>query len=336
VDGAHRPIASATVLAMQEAKNRDSLFAGVDHWYFRPAAHALTGGNGDFELTGLMSTQYAIRASAAGTETIVRQVAAPGNTELVIRDPGSIAGRVAGVDPPPRIVVVANHASEEVSRRGVFSTGAFDLPDLPPGPYRVIARGEGVGGWVDVELGLAEHVRDVAILLRPSMGFSGRVVSARNGRGIADCNLHLDGEPDMIFLDTDADGAFAIDPAGPGPVTLHVSCAATEVFCGDTLDVFLPADRRLNLPPIVLPFAPGDDGDLDDLGLELRGNEISAVRAGSAAESAGLVAGDSIGAVDGFDVRGRPKVLRCLLSGRSGATLAVSLVRGVDVSLPIP
>jgi hypothetical protein len=340
VDASREPVVGVSVVAMPEREGK--VFERINRGWTRPMAQALSDGDGSFELAGLYPGRYRVRAvRAGGGQAVARAVRAPSALELVIAETGAISGRVTGDhEPPSSFVILADHLGDEFSRRGEFSaaSGAFTLRDLPPGRYRLTARGEDSGGSVEVDLASGQHRRGVEIRLRRSRSLTGRVLWAHDRRGIPDCSVRLEGEPGFVMAQTDLNGEFTFRAAGPGPIVLHLVCFSADGggSCRDRIAVDVPSDRPLDVGTILMPLGRTDDPDVElGLGMELEGGRITAIREPSPAARAGLRPGDTILAVNGFDVRRRPLAIRCLLDA-PGETRTLSLARGARASIVIP
>src|SRR5262249_6743441 len=146
------------VVAMAEVEGE--VFGGIDEGWVHPIARTVTGGHGEFEIGGLTSEAYRLRANfGSGGIAVLGHVRAPAQGELMIGAPGTVSGRVVGRRPlTSRVVVFAKNARLEHAKRApVAPNGDFELADFPAGHYVLDARGDGVAGTVEFDLSAGQH-----------------------------------------------------------------------------------------------------------------------------------------------------------------------------------
>jgi hypothetical protein len=301
-----------------------------------------------------------LRASAMadGYATATMRAIAPGQfIELALTPESVLEGRVveAGTDTP-----VPGARVSVASGRAAFTDadGRFRLPGLEPGRYKPEARGShrwgqapesillGLGETTHVtftlgqgetktgiRLELAAHasVRGKLVMLDGGAAISGLSVSARPMKG-----TFADRDEERSV--SDDEGRFELSRCPAGRVYI-------DIWAKDRISVpvTIAPGRPNELPPIRLVSrlngneAPGGlgmvipqarmDMDLDELRFIIAG-----LRPGGAVERAGILIGDEIVSVDGYDVTGQNTyLLMGLIRVPAGTTLNFGLRRGVSI-----
>jgi hypothetical protein len=167
--------------------------------------------------------------------------------------PGSITGRVTDGEQPLGGV----HVRAAVGAFAIETTtvtdgevGTFELTDLPtPGRYIITFSVDGFGtATTAVELGAAETVSDLEIVLAGGVGaITGSVVDT-DGSPVEGASVTIAGQPPV---ETDATGAFAFgDLRAPGAYTLVVAADGfTPASLPVTLDSTGSATVAVTLEP---------------------------------------------------------------------------------------
>jgi len=252
---------------------------------------------------------------------------------------GGIDGTLVGYDVPPSVVAARLVDGNWVSRSFASVTGnGFTLRGLPPGSYQVSALGTG-GDAVALQL-QSGKTSNVTLRNRGAGTLTGRVTDWRTGAPVAGMRCFAGPFPadaQRPALDssngayTDGDGRFTIDNVALGPI--GVLCSSTIDVTSDgvaslTVSAGQPASCEIQ---VVVPSgaAPGSIGaQLDRVAYV--GGRFVAVAPGSAADKAGVRAGDAVATVDGRSVEKlTPVGVRFALMGRPyGATARLGLLRG--------
>lgn len=152
---------------------------------------AVAADDGTFEVGGLGPGPFRVRASAerdgATCVAALDAVRPRGELALVLAPPAALRGAVTGPggEPAPGAAVVAlriapGAVGETVTDRRAAAAGAdgaFELPDLAPGTWRVRARAPGRAPSEDVELALPDGARELALALAVPARVAGVVVA---------------------------------------------------------------------------------------------------------------------------------------------------------------
>jgi Carboxypeptidase regulatory-like domain/PDZ domain len=251
----------------------------------RPALGVVTDEDGAFTLQ-LVDGHYAVATfhpDYVDADQSLRVDGGPRSLLLTITPAGSIEGRVLarGSGQPVEGAIVARSGEEG----GAFviqgmgddpvvtdAEGRFRLRGLPSGVARLstVARGYATRQPVEVVLGVAEHVRDVEILVDVAFTISGFVVAGgdedRGLQGVLVGAFSLD--PGRLYVaagPSATDGYFEIFGVLPGGYTVgaigedalpNVLGASAQVRDQDVSDVLVVMDAGVHVRGRVSPAVP--------------------------------------------------------------------------------
>lgn len=225
--------------------------------------------------------------------------------------------------------------------------GGWEIGALQPGPYevKVSTAAGGVASRL-VTLSEGEQNRAVDLTVEPGIVVRGKVVELETGAPLAEATATLRGGARSIEATAGADGSFEVVGFSPGDVL--------NIDVRPTADTHISEFTELQIPPAIPVVDAGVfrlmrgqrrsrmSGEAGTIGLRSKVSggrfEVSEVQAGSAAEKAGLEAGDVVVAVDGKDVRGIGQgAIRFLMSGKPGTrvTLGVQSTGGEPRNVPL-
>jgi hypothetical protein len=305
-------------------------------------ARAVTAPDGRFTLAPLDAAPYQLVALVDGREAARAEGVVPGTGEVVLRVPAS--GKLRGLvrDDTGAPVVSFSVVIARPSPRGpaAWTTatrydarGAFEIDDVPAGPYvvTVVSQGRAPSDDQKVEVPATPALPDLlTFVLHPGRKLSGRVIDRVTRAPLAGARVEVQGggalsaeQPLSTDARTDGEGRFELAGMPPARVALTVTA---EGHHGRVLGgLMMSADRDLGpLEVDLAPTRPDEKPRLEFVGIGavLAGKddaiEIGQVMVGAGASQAGLRAGDLITAVDG-----RP-VSELGLSG------AVNQIRGAE------
>ena len=357
------PVVDAFVEASRESDSASAASgeaAREVRWgsYFK--APEMTDQDGKFRLTGLAPGKYTLRAHRnGGGEAIREHVVVGTDVELAIALPGSLAGtvRVRGGDAPEEFRVNVEDEATGYRRGDSFfrTRGAWRLPELPQGKFKVTASaGEG-SQEIQVELAAGEQRRGVQIELAPKVTVRGTVVDLE-GKPVAGLQVMINGasfsgwnEEDKQNV-TDEAGRYEVPRAPTGKIEVYVmprSFGSVDDYGWTTWPTVLPEGKPVvDLPPIrVTKKRVPEDQVAGDLGYSLKHDEpgadplartlvVAVVRPGGPAAAAGLQVGDVITQVDGHDVSGAGASLHYSLTRvLEGTVVTLGLARGTSVQV---
>lgn len=359
------PVGDAFVEASRESDSAAAASGGAARetrwgsWFKTPE---MTDPDGKFVLTGLAPGKYTLRAHRnGGGEGLREHVVVGTDVALTIAVPGSMAGtvKVRGGDAPEEFRVTVHDEATGYRRSDQFfrTRGAWRIPELPQGNYKVTAAaGEG-SQEVTVALGEGEEKRDVRVELAPKVTVRGSVVDLE-GKPVAGLRVMIssgglsfsgwnDDEKQNI---TDEAGRYEVPRAPVGKVEIYAMPrnwgAGDEYGWTSVPAVLSDAQAVVELPPIkVTKKRVKEEEVAGDLGYRLKEEEpgadpllrklvIAVVRPGGPASAAGLQIGDEIVSVDGQDVTGAAAYLHGNMTRvLAGTVVTLGLARGTSVQI---
>jgi protocatechuate 3,4-dioxygenase beta subunit len=220
LDADHRPIASAWVEVVGEARDRSPI-----------------------AVTSVSSAMAALLPPAASAEDATTPATpGPAATPGSVDDLGGLGvtaevpplplvpGEIAA-DPPAGAMLAASPAASASAPTAVLRTslrtdeqGEFVVTGLPPGRVEVLARAPGfqVGRTARLQLSPGRERGDVDIVLAPGSRVLGRVLDEHGRPADARLEARIDGDPIPRYLETDTRGEFALEDVG-GTVLLAVA-----------------------------------------------------------------------------------------------------------------
>jgi RNA polymerase sigma factor (sigma-70 family) len=347
VDGTGSPVPGARVTAWHEDQKER----------MRPHASDETDGEGVFALDGLDDGLHVVEARADGLAPAFRKGVPAGDGKVVLAlGPGSILeGRVVDSDGRPvpsfHLVVEKNEgvAGQVVGSRVIVDgDGRFQMVELPAGPMRVHATAAGLAPSPrPIEVTLPKPpARATAIEIRLPRGgrLEGRVVERASGEPIENARVSVEGGPHQGGISaapfaasatTDENGRFAVGGLAPGKRSVIVNA-----FEHHGRVVPLDVVDGGSLGPLTIDLAPTKDGEdprieLVGIGVVLTptGNTmtIDKVVPGGGAAEVGMVAGDSIVAVEGVPVHtiGMDETIS-RIRGPEGTTITLTIKKAAD------
>lgn len=179
VDSDGEPIPEAQVTAFPD------FFGGgpSDDFSLRGITAETTDGGGAFTFRGLPEGTYRLRASRSSVSTSdfwqrgTQAATGDENVELVVQANGALTGKVEFTDggsPEVFSVAIGYPPGVPVSN----SSGAFDVPDVPPGKYDVTFRGQDFADVTvrDIEVEAGEAADMGTVKVKRGRTIAGRVV----------------------------------------------------------------------------------------------------------------------------------------------------------------
>ncbi len=328
-DGA--PVADAFIEAVRESDSparAAGASARMSRWSFNERPN-LTDQDGRFTIAGLPHGPHTIRAHRkGGGEALVEHVAIGSEVVLTIEATGRMSGTVSvrGGEPPAEFTVGVYDEKTGFDRRDTFfrTAGAWSLPELPAGTYRVGVSAGGNGTEVVVNMTAGEDTTGVRVELvpkvnargivvdlegRPVAGMEVSVVSSSGGRSLSDeGRRHI----------SDAAGRYELSEVPAGKVQVGVSpTSGDSEYMASTISMVIDASApTIELAPLRVArrrLRPGEAAG--DFGYVIKESEpgadpllrrliVAVVRPGGPAAQAGLKVGDEVVRVDGQEVTG--------------------------------
>jgi protocatechuate 3,4-dioxygenase beta subunit len=341
VDASDRPVTDAFVEANPTAEGRYSSFS--------EGQRIMTDTDGRFTVDGLPDGEFNVRAFRAGGVEATLEHVKVGARDVTIRlgAGGSVAGILkAGNTPVERFTLSLRDTTAGFSRSELFfhAGGQFAVQDLPAGTYTIDAEAEGGSATGSVTLADGEQKKDVVLTITLRGGVSGRLVMLEGGAPVAGATLGVTGDSKMAILAGDgrdhkskADGSFHLDSVLPGTWTLMVypdqtaepvRVPVTVPEGGGTIDLgAIRVPRRR-----VEPGRPR--GNLGVIVTDGSGSDCVVDIAFGPAAEAGIVVGDVVVSIDGYDVTSNNHYLCMpLATAAPGRTVTFGLARGATVSV---
>ncbi|PCC70886.1 PDZ domain (Also known as DHR or GLGF) [Nannocystis exedens] len=358
------PVADAFVEATRESESAaSSAGAGMrqGRWGEFFEKPNLTDQDGKFTLERLETGKHTLRAHRkGGGEAIVEHVALGSEVVLTIASPGRMSGTVnvrGGAAPEEFTIVVLDEATGYQRHDNFFRTGgAWSVPDLPAGNYKVSVTAGGGTAEVHATMAAGKDTSGVRIELAPKVTVRGTVVDT-DGKPIAGLEVSVSapgtwsssrGDEDKRHV-TDEQGRYEVTnaPSGKVQVNVYPRSWGNSEYSYTSMPVMLSADAsETELAPIKVARKRVKDGEKSgELGIKLKEPEpgadpltrqliVAYVRPGSAAALAGLQIGDVIVSVDGQDVTGANAYLyHGLTEVLEGTALTLGLANGKSLSV---
>lgn len=318
----------------------------------------LSDAEGRFTLQGLVaSTSYTVVAQRRGGGLArAAQVATGADVELRMHALASVRGKVSGSATVTALSIELRRTDAGTRLRESFAlgNGAFAFDKLAAGSYEVIAVAREGRGQASVEL-VEGREAEVAITLVENRTLRGRFVELGSGAPLADvvavvgddaagpteqaakAEQLLQTRPAGLL--SNGDGHFTV-PDSPS-ATIHLLAIAADVAGGAPsvveFIVIAPSDGEDGL--LEIPLVRRREGPEGELGVALEipmycSDTPTVSRVDASVPSQDVHVGDEVVAIDGHDVTGRRCYLaRQLMAAAPGATVKLSLARGVEVEL---
>lgn len=308
-----------------------------------PAAQAVAGPDGRFELAELDPGRYRVTARAEGRAPGSVSRVFPGAKDVVVelgaggRLRGCVREAAGGPVAPFTLVVHARRSALELDPQRRVSvidpSGCFALDDLAPGPASVIALAPGLAPSerADVEIPAPGGEAVVDLVLEPGGRLHGVVTDEATGAPLAGARVGVEGSPEgaasafPVLADavTGPDGRFELGGL-PRRVSLLVAAPGHHAR---VLGADAPPGARSGPVRVALrPLAEGETARVDLAGigavLAARGEGLAVAQlvVGGGASEAGLQRGDLVLRVDGRAVT------------ELGMTGAIDAIRGPEGS----
>jgi RNA polymerase sigma factor (sigma-70 family) len=313
---------------------------------FRPAEHAATDSDGNFQISGLKTGDYAIAADAPGfPRAKAPNVRAPAkNVILRLQTPAVIDGQVVDSNGTPvaKFEVGSQPTVESVLENMIFGRthrfapivhheGLFRIENLAPGNYDVMVRL--AGGRIAIQNSVAVsagETRRVRLVMQTSATITGRLIDSSTGKPIKGIGFGVSGREGLVHAHSDEEGRFTLKDIFPGRPTF-VDVRAYEDFLGEHLALTVPeSESRLDIENLeLLSIDPKKNyGPTSDVGITIEPGSIGGMIASVAdpARAAGIVAGDRVIRIDTrrtdrFGVRS----IEYLMWGQPGTDVSVEI-----------
>jgi PDZ domain/Carboxypeptidase regulatory-like domain len=312
----------------------------------------LVAADGTFVANELAAGTYSIRARRKGAGEIMQRHVAIGTSVVLELPPaGAIAiAASSGGAPVDDVTVSLTRVDDTMQERYEQRTGVHGeiaLRDVSPGRYVVSVAAHDAHARSEVTV-VAGQTASVVFDLEPRVTLVGRVVDARSGRPVPQTSIVVTPETGaMVGLMvtntyiTDAEGRFAVEhvPRGSVAVTTQLPDASMQaVSTNRTIPHGGPAGEVIDLGDLRVAPVPANRGlvgcSLSIADVPRAPVIVTSVTPDTPAARAGLVVGDIVTAIDGIDVTGdHNNEASVLLDGSEGATLNVTVQRGVTVTI---
>ncbi|MCB9566519.1 MAG: carboxypeptidase regulatory-like domain-containing protein [Myxococcales bacterium] len=291
------PVADAFIESTRESEQSGSSSAQnvrMSRWGSFAGGHdpVLSDADGRFTLTRLAPGKHTILAHRkGGGEAILEHAALDEDVVLTIASTGRLAGSVslAGGGAPEEFTVSIRDEATGFHRSDAFfrTDGAFSLPEVPAGSYKVnVSAGAGTAE-AEATLAAGEEREDLRIELAPKVTARGRIVD-EEGSPVAGIVVQINGRgggmvfggptDDKLRNVSDEDGRFEVERAPTGAVRIMTSPRSGDEFGWTSIPAFIePASSVVELPPIEVHRLRVKRGEVvGDLGLTLQQSEPGA------------------------------------------------------------
>jgi hypothetical protein len=350
-----RPVADAGVsCALERGPTRRSSRA-------LPAARALSGPDGSFDLRHLAPGNYTLWAESPGFTGPEKQgvSAGTGGIELVLAPESSVSGDVLtekGSAVPAFSLAVFRRAPGAMPARTAGASGpmegltgeaawvhhpsgVFHIGRLAAGSYEIRATSlDGSSGSIVASLASGERRQGVRITLKAGVRITGQVAEYETALPLPGARVTGGASFSRIppaEATTDGEGRFVLEglPAQP-PLRISVSVEGTSHVPSSKEIVPSPARATVDVGTIRLlrrsPRESSQDRDRGTIGVSLVGRDdgvaVASVTPGQPAAAAGIASGDVLLAVDGRDVRELgSSAAAYLLAGRAGSPVSLTI-----------
>ena len=303
---------------------------------------------GRFVLGPLDEHGYVVVARVRGRPSIRSEAVEPGaHVELRMAAGHSLHGRLVDEEgqPVPVATIVLREvggslARAQVSGLSVFDpAGEFEFRDVPPGNYEVLALAQGRPRSEPVAA-IVPSVDPIRVVLGEGARLHGQVIQQGTGDPIALALITVEGIdssdsilPALSSTVTDVEGRFELVGMTPGRVSVHAAAFShdAKIETGIELEAGQAhGPLRIELSPVAENAQPKTE--ITGIGVAIAAREdtivINEVVVGGGAEAAGIVAGETIAAVDGTPVAelGFDDAVQNI-RGQVGTTVEIELVR---------
>lgn len=282
------------------------------------AAAVRTTVDGTFTFRDLPDGTYTVRATGTRGTTFVENVAA-GRRDVVlsIPEPGTIAGTVEGFS--GQVAVMAYSAIARAELRASVKDGAFELRNVPPGDYHVVAVANDEHATVEAKV-TEGSTTTVKLVARASGSVTGTAVD-ETGAPVANARCNLNGGNNVT---ADATGTVRIAKASVGAHRMWCSHLDRKLFGRE--DVEVQANQATTVRVTLKAQVERTKGVVGFRATyQLEETVVSAVTPGGPADRAGLQVGDVV--VKYNDEEAEPGVEEILEELGPGTTVKLTIER---------
>jgi RNA polymerase sigma factor (sigma-70 family) len=342
-----RPIAGATV----EAWTNPLLQRNAFHAVGRTSSDA----DGRFQLAPLEAIPYGLSVGVGGRQVAAVEEVRGGTRDVIVRvpSPGRLRGQVQDQKtgrPVASFSIALFRGRSGGGSAGVFTRydarGAFEIENLPAGPYRVIALAEARAPSEEQVVEVAPEPAsavELTFLLTEGARIHGTVTDRPSGKPLASARVALSGgpgagQPTPLSSEvlSGGDGRFELRGVPPGHLSILVSADGHHGRVVGGLNV-----QAGDLGPLTVDLAPiraGEEPRLEMVGIGavLVAKDgvmiLGQVSPGGGAAQAGLVTGDAILAMDGrsiAEIGGMPAAVQ-RIRGVEGTSMLLRVRRAAD------
>lgn len=241
--------------------------------------------DGTFSFRDLPDGTYTLRATGTRGIAVVEGVVA-GRRDLVIAvpEPGAITGKVKGF--AERTSVIAYSTRERAELRTSVKDGAFELRNVPPGEYTVVAFAG--GDHATVVTTVTEGGTATVTLEARGLGTVSGTVVDESGTGVANARCNINGG---INATADASGGFRLTKAVVGSNRVWCHHPERKLFGSQDVEVMQNQDTTIRVT--IKPQQEREKGVTGfTYAYQLEELVVTAVIKGGPAERAGLQVGD--------------------------------------------